>query len=144
MLKLFLRISITVFLFYYLFFHIIDPANFFKVISESNVLYLLLALVTLIISVIITAFRWKLILDIKKLNISYRVLLKEYFIGHFFNNFLPTSIGGDISRVIGVSKHLKIDKGIIFSSVIIERIIGLYIQKQCEFNGSHCFFNTLI
>jgi len=124
MLKLFIRISFTILLFYYLFFHIIDPENFFNVITSSNILYSFLALITLIISVMITAFRWKLILNIKNIDISYFILLKEYFIGHFFNNFLPTSIGGDISRVIGVSKFLDIDKGIIFSSVIIERIIG--------------------
>ncbi len=124
MLKLFIRISFTILLFYYLFFHIIDPENFFNVITNSNIIFSLLALITLIISVMITAFRWKLILNIKKLKVGYLVLLKEYFIGHFFNNFLPTSIGGDISRVLGVSKFLDIDKGIIFSSVIIERIIG--------------------
>ncbi len=124
MLKLFIRILFTLLLFYYLFFYIIDPENFFNVIFESNVSYLMIALLTLIISVAITSYRWKLILNIKKIKISYIVLLKEYFIGHFFNNFLPTSIGGDISRVIGVSKYLKIDKAVIFSSVIIERIIG--------------------
>lgn len=42
----------------------------------------------------VSTYRWSIILE-KDVDIPYRNLLSIYFIGMFFNNFLPTMIGGD-------------------------------------------------
>ena len=122
-LKFTLKLLFTITLFYLLFFHLTDIDKVIKNIKKADIWYLISAAVILIFSVMISAFRWKKLLDIKKLKVSYLTAAKEYFIGAFFNNFLPSSIGGDFSRVVGIAK-ITGRKTDLFSSVIIERIIG--------------------
>ncbi len=55
---------------------------------------------------------------------NYFAAVKEYLIGMFFNNFLPSSVGGDVSRMIGATKATG-NKEVAVSSVIVERMIGL-------------------
>ena len=45
----------------------------------------------------VSTYRWWVILE-KDIDISYRNLLSVYFIGMFFNNFLPTVVGGDVVK----------------------------------------------
>jgi uncharacterized protein (TIRG00374 family) len=46
-----------------------------------------------------------------------------YFIGFFFNNFLPTSVGGDLYRAYGTAKQSG--KGAVsLASVFTERLVG--------------------
>jgi uncharacterized membrane protein YbhN (UPF0104 family) len=48
-----------------------------------------------------------------------------YLIGTFFNNFLPTSIGGDSYKFIHLSKKFRTKKMELLSSIILERSFGL-------------------
>jgi len=67
--------------------------------------------------------RWAVILKFSNFPIPFSSLTRCYLIGFFFNNFVPTGIGGDILRVILSSKeHGGSEK--IASSVVIERVLG--------------------
>jgi len=46
-------------------------------------------------------------------------------IGYFYNNLLPSNIGGDFYRVYDVSKNKKIPLNISISAVFLERFFGL-------------------
>jgi uncharacterized protein (TIRG00374 family) len=63
--------------------------------------------------------------------------MKQYFIASFFNNFLPTAIGGDGVRVFLVSKFgvSKTDTALF---IVIERLIGFYSLIIIAFLS--CFF----
>jgi len=51
-------------------------------------------------------------------------LIKLYFIGSFFSNFLPTSIGGDAYKILKLGK--KIDsKTDAFTATFLERFLGM-------------------
>jgi len=52
-------------------------------------------------------------------------LLRSYLIGGFFNNFLPTRVGGDVYRMIDSKKY----SGTLlrpFAVIIVERLTGIY------------------
>lgn len=87
--------------------------------------HLLLAVIVLdALGVAISAKKWQILLESKLIHVSYIRLLKHYYIGVFFNAFLPTTIGGDAVKSYYLSKEL--DKRIeAFSSVIMERLTGL-------------------
>ena len=63
--------------------------------------------------------------------------MKQYFIASFFNNFLPTAIGGDGVRVFLISKFgvSKTDTALF---IIMERLIGFYSLIIIAFLS--CFF----
>jgi uncharacterized protein (TIRG00374 family) len=73
---------------------------------------------------LMTGIRWKWAVDGLGLQISYLKALNLTFIGFFFNNFLPSSIGGDLYKVYFFSKEKKnLPKAI--ASTMIDRMMGL-------------------
>ena len=70
------------------------------------------------------AWRWQMLLEIRDYRHPLRSLSKIYFIGFFFNNLLPTSIGGDVVRAVFLSRS-NIKKGTAVSSILMERLLGI-------------------
>jgi len=122
-LKIILRMSITVALFFYLFYYMIDLDKLLETIEQADPLYLAAAFCFLVITILISTWRWKLLLDLKNLKVPYHILLKEYLVGNYFNNFLPTSIGGDVVRFLNIAAYTG-KKSMVLASVIIDRVIG--------------------
>jgi uncharacterized protein (TIRG00374 family) len=70
------------------------------------------------------AYRWGLISGIGGRPVRFRQVLPVYFSGMFFNICLPTSIGGDVFRVVGLGRRTG-SKTAAFASVFMDRNIGL-------------------
>ena len=83
--------------------------------------YLLYASVPYLIFILVSAWRWQVLLDFKKFNIPFGRTLVIYFISLFFNNFLPTTVGGDMMRVVYTMKDRRADS---LATVIVDRILG--------------------
>jgi len=76
---------------------------------------------------LIGSIRWHTLLAAR--GVPYRIsqMVKPYFVGAFFNNFLPSSTGGDIFRIHHIhSKQHGVAAA--FSPVITERMLGLATQ----------------
>lgn len=70
----------------------------------------------------IATYRWSVILK-KDMTVPYSRLLSIYFIGLFFNNFLPTMVGGDLVKGYYLYKHSK--KGdVALASIFMDRYAG--------------------
>lgn len=82
------------------------------------------AWVMLLVSTMVKALRWSLLVRQSRMNVSFRRLLGTYLVGAFFNTILPTSFGGDAVRAVDTAA--KTGRGAdATSSVVIERGIGL-------------------
>ena len=57
-------------------------------------------------------------------NCRYKNIFGSYYLGLFFNNLLPTGVGGDIIRILRLRK-VGIDTNSLVSSTLIDRMIGL-------------------
>jgi uncharacterized protein (TIRG00374 family) len=84
-----------------------------------------LSLSTHIFGTWIAAYRWKMLLNTQNVRLSIATLSAIVLIGSFFNNFLPTSIGGDVFRTYDVSKKAEIPLGTSASIILIERFAGV-------------------
>jgi len=68
--------------------------------------------------------RWQVLLRAKGIKRPQKELLSLYFIGAFFNNFLPSSIGGDVVKAYKLGR--KTSEGVESAvSVFMERFMGL-------------------
>jgi len=68
--------------------------------------------------------RWWLLLRAQSIFIGFWVAVRLYFLGWFYNNFMPSSVGGDLVRAWYVTKHT--DKRLEAAlSVFVDRAIGL-------------------
>ncbi|NQT33390.1 MAG: flippase-like domain-containing protein [Candidatus Omnitrophica bacterium] len=87
--------------------------------------FLILAAVLLIVNVTILSYRLKIIFLGENLSITLNKSAQLSFIGYFFNNFMPTAIGGDIIKAYyaGNDNNKKVES---YASVLMDRLIGLY------------------
>jgi len=85
----------------------------------------LLSLSTHALGTYITAARWKTLLNTQGVKLSNMTLSSTVLIGSFFNNFLPTSIGGDVFRAYDASKKGNISLGSSASVILVERFSGV-------------------
>lgn len=75
---------------------------------------------------LIVAIRWNHLLRIPSVEIGHGKAVKLHLLGLFYNNFLPSSIGGDFLRAWYVSRHTESSKKIQAAfSVFFDRALGL-------------------
>jgi len=86
--------------------------------------YLLLALLAQLTCLTVAAYRWQLIVGRLGFKAPFVFYLSSYFKGAFFNQGLPTSIGGDGVRIYDCAKVTDSAEDAFFG-VFIDRVIGL-------------------
>lgn len=123
--SLFIRISVSV-LSLALMFYMVRGEIVEALTHIRNVDLFLLAVAVLInfLSLMIVAYRIKIILLIQKINLSFRRLYYLWAISLFFNLFLPSAVGGDIAKAYYIAK----DSGKKFASitsVLLDRFFGM-------------------
>ena len=96
-----------------------------NVMLQASIPLLLLALVAQTISTLIAGFRWGLIMRKLEFDRPLSFYLKVYFIGSYFNQALPSSIGGDAVRIHEVGR-CGYRKRSVFIGVLIDRAIGVF------------------
>jgi len=101
-----------------------DFVQAFKVTKSANFVILSSVLVLIVLKNFLSSLRWKILLEALGPKVPFLALLRLYFIGIFFNNFLPSSIGGDIVKAYKLSKHTgqAFDSSL---SVFMERLAGV-------------------
>ena len=144
-LKTIIKAVISIGLFSYLV-YTSDQSKIIEVLSNiykaNGLIYLTMAVAAGLLSILLMAIRWQIILKEYDQNISLKKLFEFYLIGLFFNNFLPTSIGGDIIRIYKVVGDSE-DRTAGFASVILERALGiastLFLAITSLYYVSHYF-----
>jgi uncharacterized protein (TIRG00374 family) len=75
-------------------------------------------------------------------QVSANALLPNYFAGMFLNLVLPGSFGGDVYRVVRLSRRIH-DSEIAFASVLLERFTGLVAMLGVGILGLPVLFNMI-
>jgi len=73
----------------------------------------------------IIATRWKLLLAVQGVSASFFTLVKSMLVAVFFNNFLPSTIGGDAMRAYDTWK-MGGGKTQSVSIIFIDRLLGIF------------------
>jgi uncharacterized protein (TIRG00374 family) len=79
---------------------------------------------TYIAGQLIFVMRWYMLMRVQSVDIGYWPAVRLHFLGLFYNNCLPGSVGGDFLRAWYVTKHTerKVEAAL---SVFVDRIVGL-------------------
>ncbi|MDP3730798.1 MAG: lysylphosphatidylglycerol synthase transmembrane domain-containing protein [Candidatus Omnitrophota bacterium] len=96
-----------------------------KAFASAKVPLLLLALLIFAGAAAVASVRLRLLIEAQGIAITFKETLSLTFIGYFFNNFLPTSIGGDVVKAYYLSKKTDKKAGA-YASVFVDRVIGLF------------------
>jgi uncharacterized protein (TIRG00374 family) len=101
-----------------------DVGELWDTLKEADVGFLFGALGAIFSGLFVSALRWKAYLDALELSLSYATLFRLYFVGTFFNAFLPTGIGGDAYKAVRLGRG-KESLAPAFASVFLDRFAGV-------------------
>ncbi|MFA5336136.1 MAG: lysylphosphatidylglycerol synthase transmembrane domain-containing protein [Candidatus Omnitrophota bacterium] len=111
-----------------------DRSRIWDILEDVNFCDFFTAVFMNILALVIVSYRLKIILAVQGLKLT--IVESSYltFIGMFFNNFLPTSIGGDLVKAYYATKksEKKLES---FSAVFFDRFFGFLSIGLLAFLG---------
>jgi uncharacterized membrane protein YbhN (UPF0104 family) len=122
--KLLIKIVVTVLCFWYISTKI-DFTKAWEALLKANWWFLLLAVLSFMFSKLLAAFRLNINFRNIHINLSEWKNIKLYWLGMFYNLFLPGSISGDAYKVIILTKKFKTPYKKTTAAVLLDRFSGL-------------------
>ena len=75
------------------------------VLSQSSLGYLGVVGCIVLVNIVLSSLKWRILLLSDQINIPLSKLVVSYVIGSFFNVFLPSTIGGDSYRIYDIMRQ---------------------------------------
>jgi uncharacterized membrane protein YbhN (UPF0104 family) len=117
------KLSVSIILLVVLFSRI-DVAQLWATARLASVPWLLAAMAIFATSTLVAVWRWNLLLKTQHIEIAGPSLLGTYLVATYFNNFLPSNIGGDVIRIGDTGRHAN-SKTLATTVVLMDRVLGL-------------------
>jgi len=93
-------------------------------VRRASLPWMLVAMAVYVVNVMASTWRWQLLLDAQGVHLSSRSLFGSLLVALFFNNFLPSNIGGDVVRIRDTARPAG-SKTLATTVVLIDRALGL-------------------
>jgi uncharacterized membrane protein YbhN (UPF0104 family) len=117
------KLSVSIILLLVLFSKV-DMVQLWQTARLASVPWLLVAILVFGASTIGAVWRWNLLLKTQHVEIAFRPLLGTFLVATYFNNFLPSNIGGDVIRIGDTGRYAN-SKTLATTVVLMDRILGL-------------------
>jgi glycosyltransferase 2 family protein len=102
----------------------IDLGKTAHIIGSASVPWVLVSIFFTLVTVPPMAWRWKLLLGARGVHERVIWLTRTYFVSYAWGQILPTSVGGDASRIFETSRRHPGQITPITGSVLVERALG--------------------
>ncbi len=122
--KLVIKILLT-FLALYMVFSKVNIDEIKSIFKEIDIFYLILAIIFFNLSKILSSYRLNIYFSHIGVKISEIYALKLYYIGMFYNLFLPSGIGGDGYKIYILKKLHNIRVSRLITATLLDRLSGL-------------------
>ena len=115
----------------------VDMPSLWSSARRASIPWLLAAFALNTPVVIAGTWRWRLLLEAQQIDLPPRRLLGSFLVASFFNNFLPSNIGGDVIRIKDTARAAG-SKTLATTIVAVDRTLGLLAdRKSTRLNSSH-------
>ncbi len=121
--KLLVRVGVSAALLY-LVLRSIDLGAFWERVRGMNPAWLALALMAYAGQQMIGVWRWDRLLRAQHVEVAKRTLTESIWVSMFFNNFLPSNIGGDVVRIRDTAPAAG-SKTLATTVILVDRALGL-------------------
>jgi uncharacterized protein (TIRG00374 family) len=98
-------------------------ADIVSIATAADYRFLAAAIILWFGSVFFSVWKWQVMLAAQGIAVPFRALLAHYYIGLFFNNFLPL-VGQDVVRGYGIARYTERAHEVAVS-VLVDRLVGL-------------------
>jgi uncharacterized membrane protein YbhN (UPF0104 family) len=101
-----------------------DLSRLWERVRSMQLVWLVLALGTYTLMMLIGVWRWHGLLRAQHVIVGRRRLIESMWVSMFFNNFLPSNIGGDVIRIADTAPAAG-SKTLATTVVLVDRGLGL-------------------
>jgi len=119
-----LRIGLSLGLLMYVFSKIDLPATL-EALKTADLFFIMLAGFMYLINMAMLLVRWFIFIKALDLSATKKNIILHFFYGAFGNLFMPTAIGGDIIKTVGLCRSSS-EKPKVVASVLLDRLSGFY------------------
>jgi uncharacterized protein (TIRG00374 family) len=102
----------------------VDVGRLWSVARAASIPWLAGALALYLGMILVSAWRWGLLLRAQHIAFPFSGLTSSFLVATFFNNFLPSNIGGDVIRIADTAPAAG-SKTLATTVVLIDRGLGL-------------------
>src|SRR3954463_831778 len=102
----------------------IDVAKLWASARQASLSWIAIALALYAGSILVMVWRWWLLLEAQDVSMPFPALFGSMSVALFFNNFLPSNIGGDVVRISDTAKVAR-SKTLAAIVVLADRIMGM-------------------
>ena len=110
-------------IFLYIAFHNVNFGDVLEVVSGASIFWIVILMITLLLSHFLRAVRWKIILSSVKPDISMKNLFGSLMVGYAVNCVVPRL--GEVARAVLIGKWENVSRSSMFGAIILERIIDV-------------------
>lgn len=103
----------------------VDIHEVLSYVTDADYVYLLLALLTYMVSQVFSAERINVLYKTIPLRLTFWENVKLYWLGMFYNFFLPGGVGGDGYKVYYLKKHYDCKVKGVVALLLSDRVSGL-------------------
>ncbi len=119
-----LKVVFSVGILIYIFKKVVSIGDLWSTLKGAEVSYLAGAVALYFVVQSMSAYRWYLLLKPPDIEIGFTRTLSLYFLGMYFNFFLPSAIGGDVFKIYYLNKETR-RLSASTASVFVDRDIGM-------------------
>lgn len=121
---LLLKVVFSVGILVYIFTRVVHIGDLLENLKGVSVPYLVAAVALYFLVQSLSAYRWYLLLKPLGIETGFRKILSLYYLGMYFNFFLPSAIGGDVFKVYYLNKETgRLSAST--ASVFLDRDVGM-------------------
>ena len=103
----------------------VGPAQIIKVVGSADLRLYGLAILLALAGVVVRALRWRVLLRAVGARVPFGHTVYLYFVGAFFNTFLPTGFGGDVVRVLEIGEGATSQQAA--GTALVDRLTGFIV-----------------
>ena len=101
-----------------------DAPRLWHYVRTASIAWLAAALGVYFLMILASSWRWGLLLAAQGVHVPTRTLTGSFLVATFFNNFLPSNIGGDVIRVADTARPAQ-SRTLAATVVLMDRGVGL-------------------
>jgi len=119
------QVSVTIGVLYWVYHDPNRRAQMLEALRHAEYRWVLMSMLAYFIVEAAAAFRWNVLLKVQNIHLTVPRLTGLFFIGLFYNQFLPGGTGGDIIKSYYLLKETPDKKAGALLAVVFDRFIGL-------------------
>jgi uncharacterized protein (TIRG00374 family) len=106
--------------------YLVDWGAVAAVLRRADLGWVAGAFLVSVIGVLLSAEKWNGLLRDNRIKLRFQTAMQLYWVGMFFSNFLPTSVGGDVMRLMLTPSHGRTER--VAGTILIERLTGFFVM----------------